>query len=132
MKDELWRRKRLNGYAIATGFEYTWQDVDALVDIAELAVDQHIRRTFDTDVCLELDPNWVGKDRSWVEYEAECQVWTAVGKMNKIELAELTLTIVCSTQQPQLPQEGAKATILVAISPGRSEGRVADRHEPHW
>ncbi|KAH6707612.1 hypothetical protein BKA61DRAFT_580124 [Leptodontidium sp. MPI-SDFR-AT-0119] len=82
MRDELWRRKRLNGYAIATGFEYTWQDVDALVDIAELAIDQHIRRTFDIDVCLELDPNWVGKDRSWVEYEAECQVWTAVGPNN--------------------------------------------------
>ncbi|KAH9219472.1 hypothetical protein DL95DRAFT_405009 [Leptodontidium sp. 2 PMI_412] len=93
MDDELRRRERLCAHAMSTGHEYTWQDVKELVDIADLAIDQQIRKTFRINGWSKLADKFVGLDRSWVEFEAERQVWKLVGKSNKNELAELTLTI---------------------------------------
>ncbi|KAG4428964.1 hypothetical protein IFR05_015553 [Cadophora sp. M221] len=83
MKDDLWRRKRLNGYAIATGHEYTWQDVKELIDIADLAIDQQIRKTFRINGWSKLPDKLVGLDRSWVEFEAECQIWKLVAPFSQ-------------------------------------------------
>ncbi|PVH83072.1 hypothetical protein DL98DRAFT_585792 [Cadophora sp. DSE1049] len=83
MIDDKLRRHRLEGYAIAVGFEYTWQEVKELVDIADHATTKCIRKTYKVDASVELDKDLVGTDRHWVQFEAERQVWRATAPTNE-------------------------------------------------
>lgn len=80
MEDNL-RRRRLEGYAIAVGFEYTWQEVKELIEIADHTIARCIRKTSGLDVSVALYDDLIGKDRCWVQFEAERQIWKAFGRI---------------------------------------------------
>ena len=75
------RRHRLEGYAIVVGFEHTWQEVKELIEIADHTIAKYIRKTCGLDVSVGLYESYVGKDRCWVQFEAERQIWKAFGRI---------------------------------------------------